>query len=103
MEAKMEFDHIALNVKSIQSSVQWYRENTGATVEYEDDTWAMLKIGNTKIALTLPGQHPPHVAFRVDSIADFPEGCEVKQHRDGSWYYYDVDDSGNVIEWIKYD
>ena len=32
----MEFDHIALNVKSIHTSVQWYRENTGATVEYED-------------------------------------------------------------------
>lgn len=99
----MEFDHIALNVKNIYTAVRWYVENTKASVEYEDDTWAMLRIGDTKIALTLKDQHPPHVAFKVDSIADFPDGSEVKQHRDGSWYYYGFDDSGNVIEWIKYD
>jgi len=99
----VKFDHIALNVKSIHTSVQWYRENMKATVEYEDQTWAMLKIGETKIALTIEGDHPPHVAFQVSDFSEFPEGCEIKQHRDGSWYYYDRDLSGNVIEWIKYD
>ena len=99
----MQFDHLALNVKNIHGSVEWYRENLNAVVEYQDETWAMLNCGKIKIALTLDSQHPPHIAFRVDSISDFPEGCEIKQHRDGSWYYYDKDSSGNVIEWVKYD
>ena len=99
----MKFDHLALNVKNIHTSVRWYTENLGASVEYEDETWAMLVCGGVKIALTLEGDHPAHAAFRVNSIDDFPPGSEIKQHRDGSWYYYDRDDSGNVIEWIKYD
>ena len=98
----MKFDHIALTVKSIESSVLWYRNNLGADVQYSDETWAMLIVGNTKIALTLTGQHPPHIAFSVDSLSDFPDGCEIKKHRDGSWYYYDRDLDGNIIEWITY-
>ena len=94
----MEFDHIALNVKSIHTSVQWYRENTGATVEYEDDTWAMLKIGNTKIALTIPTQHPPHIAFTVQSIDEVPG--EPITHRDGSVSSYIKDPAGNNIEYV---
>ena len=98
----MKFDHIALNVKNIHTSVVWYKENMKADVEYEDQTWAMLAVDGIKIALTLEGHHPSHIAFQVDSLSDFPDGCEIKQHRDGSWYYYDRDLSGNVIEWIKY-
>jgi len=98
----MKFDHLALSVKSIHRSVDWYKSNLNASVLYEDHTWAMLSIDDVKFALTLEGAHPPHVSFRVESISDFPVGCEVKQHRDGSWYFYDSDPDGNVIEWITY-
>jgi hypothetical protein len=98
----MKCDHIALSVKNVYSSTAWYRNKFDATVEYEDETWAMLVVGDMRIALTRAGEHPPHLAFKVDSVSDFPDGCEIKQHRDGSWYYYDADIDGNVIEWITY-
>jgi catechol 2,3-dioxygenase-like lactoylglutathione lyase family enzyme len=98
----MQFDHVALSVKNVYESVAWYRDAFKAVVEYEDETWAMLSIGDIRIALTKSGHHPPHLAFKVNSINDFPDGCEVKQHRDGSWYFYDRDRDGNVIEWITY-
>ena len=98
----MKFDHVALTVKNVYESVAWYRSRFNAIVEYEDETWAMLSVEGTKIALTKSNTHPPHLAFKVDSISEFPSGCEVKQHRDGSWFYYDADPDGNVIEWITY-
>jgi len=98
----MEFDHVALSVKNVYESVRMYQSKFGAVIEYEDSTWAMISMGGIKVALTESGQHPPHIAFKVASLNDFPDGCEVKQHRDGSWYYYDSDADGNVIEWIAY-
>jgi catechol 2,3-dioxygenase-like lactoylglutathione lyase family enzyme len=98
----MRFDHVALVVKNVYESVVWYRSALKAIVEYEDETWAMLTVGDARIALSKAGHHPAHLAFKVNSINDFPDGCEVKQHRDGSWYYYDRDIDGNVIEWITY-
>tara|TARA_B100000214_G_scaffold372769_1_gene351677 strand:+ start:328 stop:630 length:303 start_codon:yes stop_codon:yes gene_type:complete len=99
----MKIDHVALVVDSIYDSVVWYRDRFNAHVDYEDETWAMLDISGSKLALVLKSQHESHIAVRVNSISEFPDGCEVKQHRDGSWYFYDTDPSGNVVEWIKYD
>ena len=59
----MKIDHVAINVADIKKSVNWYVENMSAKVDYEDDTWAMLSIGDTKLALTIEYQHPPHVAY----------------------------------------
>ena len=98
----MKFDHVAISVKNVYESVSWYRNKFNARVEYQDETWAMLIVGGLKLALTNDACHPPHLAFKVNSINDFPDGCEVKSHRDGSWYYYDRDLDGNVIEWISY-
>ena len=80
----MKIDHVAINVADIKKSVNWYVENMSAKVDYEDDTWAMLSIGDTKLALTIESQHPPHVAFCVEDIKDLGEGAEIKRHRDGS-------------------
>ena len=91
-------DHIAINVKDIASSVEWYTENFDASVEYVDETWAMLNIGETKVALTISEQHPPHTAFRVESLEDL--GPDYREHRDGSCYVYIDDPSGNAIELI---
>lgn len=98
----MKLDHIALNVNNISKSVRWYEKNLLASILYCDKTWALLQVKDTKIALTISNQHPPHTAFRVNSIDDFPSGCNPAQHRDGSWGYYQRDLDGNVIEWIFY-
>lgn len=96
-------DHIAINVSDIDTAVAWYTDYFDTTVAYQDGTWAMLHIaGGLKLALTVASEHPPHVAFRVDNICDFPIGAEVKFHRDGSQYCYAKDPDGNTVEWIYY-
>ena len=95
-------DHIAIVVKNIEKSVSWYLKNFDAKKAYQDKTWAMLEVCNTKIALTLACQHPPHIAFKIDNESLFPEGLDVKVHRDGTKYVYQKDIDGNVIELIYY-
>ena len=99
----MKIDHVAIVVNNIHESVCWYKDRFNALADYEDESWAMLDIGGDKLALVLEGHHNSHVAICVKSISEFPAGCEINQHRDGSWYFYDTDPSGNTIEWIKYD
>ena len=97
----MKLDHIAINVKNIETSVLWYIEELGATILYKDESWAMLGVGDTKIALTISSQHPPHFAFSVNTEEDIPSE-EIKKHRDGSRYVYKQDPDGNCIEWVCY-
>ena len=75
-----------------------YRE---ADITYQDDTWALMTIGGIKLALTIPSQHDPHIAFKVKDISQF-EDDEVKVHRDGVKYVYKKDPDGNCIEWVCY-
>ena len=97
----MKFDHVAINVENINQSVEWYVLNMGAEISYIDETWAMLKIGDTKLALTVSNQHPPHVAFCLKDISEFPGPLgKISTHRDGSVYQYVQDPSGNIIEYI---
>ena len=96
-------DHIAVQVSNLKESVEWYLRSFNADLIYCDETWAMLEFGNTKLALTIPSQHPPHVAIQVSNISDFPcDAEEIREHRDGSKYLYVKDPSGNVIEYIYY-
>jgi len=94
----MNLDHIAINVKDINESVEWYISNLGAQVDYSDQTWAMLSVGPTKIALTVSEQHPPHIAFSVENLCDLPG--DASYHRDGSAYVYSEDPDGNTVEHI---
>ena len=50
-------DHIAVQTESINDSVKWYKKMFSCEVEYEDDSWALLKFENTKLALVVPNQH----------------------------------------------
>ena len=95
----MNLDHVAIQVSDLKKSVEWYKEKMSAEVKYCDETWAMLRIGNLDLALTIPEQHPPHFAFEVENLCDFPDG-EIKYHRDGSAYLYAADPDGNTIEYI---
>jgi catechol 2,3-dioxygenase-like lactoylglutathione lyase family enzyme len=96
----MKIHHVAVKSRNIPATIEWYRKNFKAEVDYIDDSWAMLSIGDTKLALVTPSQHPNHIAIEIESFNDFPDGSEVKQHRDGSWYSYDADPDGNVVEFI---
>ncbi len=94
----MQLDHIAMTVEDIARSVKWYTENFNAETKYVDETWALLEIGQTRIALTIPSQHPPHIAFTVSKLEDVPG--MPKTHRDGSISSYVQDPDGNSIEYI---
>ena len=93
-----KLDHVAICVENLQPAVEWYVSNLGAEIEYCDETWAMLAVAGTKVALTIPDQHPPHIAFTVDNIECLGEN--PKRHRDGSYFRYVNDPEGNTIELI---
>jgi catechol 2,3-dioxygenase-like lactoylglutathione lyase family enzyme len=88
-------DHVAVSVNDIVKAVEWYRANFHCEIEYQDATWAMLKFANTRLALVIPEQHPPHVCF-LDADAD--RFGTLKTHRDGTRTIYVPDSSGNAVE-----
>ena len=98
----MNFDHVAITVNDIGESVKWYVDRLNATIQYQDETWAMVQVGNLNVAMVLPHMHPPHFALEIKSIDAFPNGHEIKQHRDGSKYIYLSDPSGNVLELLHW-
>lgn len=93
-------DHIAIPVTDIEASVNWYTSNFNCTIEYQDDTWAFLKFDNVKMALVMPGQHPPHVAFAIPNAESYGE---LKTHRDGTRSIYIKDPCGNAVEMVAED
>jgi catechol 2,3-dioxygenase-like lactoylglutathione lyase family enzyme len=102
----MRLDHVAVTCADIEQSVSWYARQFGATVLYQDKTWAFLQVGGNKLALVTPGQHPPHVAFSVTEEqldqASKSSGIAVDKHRDGTRGIYVKDPDGNAIELICY-
>ena len=102
----MELDHVAVPSRDIAASVGWYVREMGAEVLYQDATWAFLKLGQGKLALVTPSQHPLHVAVRVDEAtlkrAANREGKAVDRHRDGTKGIYVSDPDGNQVELICY-
>ena len=94
----MKLHHVALSVPNIEPAVDWYTETLNATVAYQDKTWALLEIENTAIALVLPSQHPPHVAFES---MDADKYGDLTLHRDGTASVYVQDPFGNTVEFLK--
>ncbi len=99
-------DHMALQSTNIAASVAWYVEQFGAEVLYQDGTWAFLKLGQGKLALVTPTQHPPHIALRVNdaALASAAMAAEkpIEGHRDGTKGIYVSDPDGNQVELICY-
>ena len=87
--------HIAVSVNDIASAVDWYRATFACEIEYQDDTWAMLKFANASLALVLPHQHPPHIGFATPKAESYGE---LKTHRDGTRSIYISDSAGNAVE-----
>ena len=102
----MRFDHVAIQTKNIAESIEWYKTHFNASVLYQDDTWAFLQLGGTKLALVTPTQHPPHFAVSLteEALADAAKlaGKTVDVHRDGTRGIYLYDPSGNAVELISY-
>ena len=101
-----EMDHVAVQSDDIARDVQWYVESFGAQVLYQDATWAFLRLGQGKLALVTPTQHPPHVALRL-SESELEEiavrvGKPIDKHRDGTKGIYVDDPQGNAVELICY-
>tara|TARA_Y100000994_G_C15467371_1_gene349476 strand:+ start:239 stop:544 length:306 start_codon:yes stop_codon:yes gene_type:complete len=94
-----KIDHIALEVKNIKKSSDWYLKNFKCKLLYLDHSWAFIEFDNTKLALVTNDEHPPHVAV-LDKFLKIDDS--VKRHRDGSYSKYIVDLDGNKIELIRY-
>jgi catechol 2,3-dioxygenase-like lactoylglutathione lyase family enzyme len=92
--------HVAIAVEDIKAAVDWYTKTFHCKVSYQDDTWAMLELANVQLALVIPSQHPPHIAF-VSSHAE--QYGTLKTHRDGTRSTYITDPAGNAIEVLAQD
>lgn len=101
-----ELDHVAVQTNDVAATAKFYIEKFGAEVLYDSPTWAFLKLGQGKLALVKPEQHPAHVAFRVDEATLIRDaaaaGKSIDSHRDGTKGIYIQDPHGNVIELICY-
>ena len=89
----MEFDHVAQEVPDIAEAVEWQRRTVpGTTVLHQDPTWALVDSGGAKLAFVLPGQHPSHLAYRVDAAElerlAAEHGLEIATHRDATRSIY---------------
>ncbi|MEH6753301.1 MAG: VOC family protein [Alphaproteobacteria bacterium] len=94
----MKLHHAALCVSDIRQAVDWYVQNLNANIAYQDETWALLDIENTSIALVLPSQHPPHLAFETQDAKKYGK---LTPHRDGTASVYVKDPFGNTVEFLK--
>jgi catechol 2,3-dioxygenase-like lactoylglutathione lyase family enzyme len=92
--------HVAVSVKDIKAAVDWYTRTFQCKVSYQDDTWAFLEFANLKLALVIPSQHPPHLAFVSPEAEKFGT---LKPHRDGTRSCYVTDPAGNSIEIMAQD
>ncbi|MFO0898050.1 MAG: VOC family protein [Pirellulales bacterium] len=87
--------HVAISVDDIAKAVDWYTKTFRCEIAYQDPTWALLKFANLSMALVIPAQHPPHVAFSSPRAEEFGE---LRPHRDGTRSVYIADPAGNAVE-----
>ena len=92
--------HVAISVRDIAEAVNWYTKQFQCKISYQDATWALLDFANTKLALVIPDQHPPHIGFVT---ADAEKYGTLKLHRDGTRSCYIADPTGNSVELLAQD
>jgi catechol 2,3-dioxygenase-like lactoylglutathione lyase family enzyme len=95
MQELDSLDHVAVPVTDVAAAVEWYRERFRCEVKYQDATWAFLEFGNIRLALVIPEQHPPHIAFVSPEAEKYGA---LKLHRDGTRSCYVNDPAGNAVE-----
>jgi len=87
--------HVAISVRELAPAVAWYTSTFRCKVSYQDATWALLDFDNLQLALVIPEQHPPHIAFTNPHAERFGV---LKTHRDGTRSTYVRDPAGNSVE-----
>lgn len=87
--------HVAIQVEDVARAVRWYQEMFKCEVTWQDETWALINFSNASLALVIPGEHPPHLAFTMEEAEIHGE---LKTHRDGTRSVYIEDSEGNVVE-----
>lgn len=92
--------HVAISVTDVAAAAEWYTRTSRCRVSYQDATWALLEFANMRLALVIPSQHPPHIAFSSPTAAQFGE---LKTHRDGTRSTYIRDPFGNSVEIMAID
>jgi len=95
-----QIDHIAIQVKNIKKSLDWYLSNFKCKEIYSDKTWAFIEFDNIKLALVTNTEHPAHFSIINNKIKLNQKN--VLEHRDKSISKYIKDINGNYIELIKY-
>lgn len=90
--------HVAIPVPDIAKALEWYTYRFHCNVEYVDETWALLKFANARLALVLPREHPPHFAVTRPDANKFGE---LTTHRDGLNSVYITDPFANSIEILE--
>ena len=90
-----QIHHVAVVVKNVRASAEWYRQQFHCDVAYLDDSWALLEFENVAVALVTPGQHPAHFAVVDPEAGRFGE---LDEHRDGTHSIYIHDPEGNAVE-----
>lgn len=93
-------DHVALSVTDIDRAIAWYQQHFSVALLYRDPTWALLGFANLRLALVLPGQHPPHLCIPRTDAAAFGD---LRPHRDGTRSVYIQDSEGNHVEILAQD
>jgi hypothetical protein len=89
----VRFDHVAQQVPDIGEAVAWQlRAVPGSRVLHQDPTWALVDSAGVKLAFVLPGQHPSHIAYRVDDDElerlAARHGATIAVHRDATRSFY---------------
>ncbi len=105
----LQFDHTAFETDNIAESIAFYRSIfPDLEVLSQDLTWGLVTFAGTRLAFVTPGEHPPHIAFTVDSLEELTRlsvsySKKIKIHRDNSQSFYLSDPSSNAVEFVWYD
>ena len=93
-------DHIALLVDSLEKAENWYMDNLDATVEFKDQFYTRLRLGNVCIALIDKTRYPcEHIGILVEDVKNLPlEKGEIVKHRDGTIAVYVTDPFRNYLD-----
>jgi hypothetical protein len=104
----VEFDHVAVESTSIERDIAFFRNALpGLQVLYSDPTWGLLSAAGVKLALVTPKEHPPHLAFRVNSREELEKlatsnHAQIETHRDQSESFYLQAPGGAWVEIVFY-